>query len=339
MADGREAARRPVPGVPLQGRSRRRWAIAGGVVVCWLGAEVITGSVAAATVVLVAVAALGVVTVAGLRASGITRDHPWLQRMSARPWRDGQAVLNAAVRHLSDVLVVTPSGSVIAPDVVELQMNPSDLASLRNWLELDLVGASVTEAYEDMVARRRARFAGAYQPEVYIVPDYSLPQGRYQWRRGLPASARPAPDYRYLPDEPDLSDRKSAAVDQAAGRTRLDLNPGRTVMDGMATVMEQIRPAVPKLRLVTGSLVAETARSGARAGRGPVELELPDVPTVSRVHATFTFTEGQWWVTSKGMNGLSVNGVQVAGKQALSDGDQIRWGKSADAPLSTVEIG
>lgn len=353
MADGREAARRPpVPRVPLQGRSRRRWAIAGGVAACWLAAEVMTGSVAAATVVLVAVAALGVVTVAGLRASGINRDHPWLRRIAARPWRDGRAVLNAAVRHLSDVFVVTPSGSVIAPDVVELQMNPSDIASLRQWLELDLVGASVTEAYEAQVAKRGARFAGAYQPEVYIVPDYSLPQGRYQWRRGLPASARPAPDYRYLPDAPDHSEREFGHVDQApagvapdpvsaepADRTQLDLSLGRTVMDGMATVMEQIRPAAPKLRLVTGSLVAETSRSGARAGRGPVELELPNVPTVSRVHATFTFTEGRWWVTNEGVNGLSVNGVQVSGKQALSNGDSIRWGKSTEAPLSTVEIG
>jgi pSer/pThr/pTyr-binding forkhead associated (FHA) protein len=107
----------------------------------------------------------------------------------------------------------------------------------------------------------------------------------------------------------------------------------------MATVMEQIRPAVPVLRLVTGSSVAETTRSGARAGRGPVELELPDVPTVSRVHATFTFATGRWWVTNQGVNGLSVNGVPVAGKHPLSDGDSIRWGKSQDAPLSKVSIG
>jgi hypothetical protein len=355
MAGGREAARRPVPSIPLQGRSRRRWAIAGSVAVCWLAAEVMTGSVAAATVVLVAIVALVVVTVAGLRALGITRDHPWLQRIAARPWRDGQAVLNVAARHLSDVFVVTPSGSVIAPDVVELQMNPADLASLREWLELDLVSASVTEAYEGEVAKRGARFAGTCQPEVYIVPDYSLPQGRYHLRRGLPASARPAPDHRNAPDlphPPDLSDRDFAHVGQAragiaadpvtaepARRTRLDLSLGRTVMDGMATVMEQIRPAVPTLRLVTGSSVAETTRSGARAGRGPVELELPDVPTVSRVHATFTFTEGRWWVTNKGVNGLLVNGVEVSGKQELSNGDSIRWGKSTDAPLSTVEIG
>ena len=110
-------------------------------------------------------------------------------------------------------------------------------------------------------------------------------------------------------------------------------------MDGMATVMEQIRPAVPVLRLVTGSSVAETSVSGARAGRGTVELELPDVPTVSRVHATFTYAAGRWWVTNKGMNGLAVNGAPVEGKHPLSDGDSIRWGKGPQAPLSEVEIG
>jgi pSer/pThr/pTyr-binding forkhead associated (FHA) protein len=110
-------------------------------------------------------------------------------------------------------------------------------------------------------------------------------------------------------------------------------------MDGMDTVMEQIRPEVPVLRLVTGSSVAETVTSGARAGRGPVELVLPEVPTVSRVHATFTFAADHWWVTNQGVNGLSVNDVPVEGKQPLNDGDSIRWGKSPDAPLSRVEIG
>jgi len=110
-------------------------------------------------------------------------------------------------------------------------------------------------------------------------------------------------------------------------------------MDGMATVMEQIRPPVPVLRLVSGSSVAETVMSGARAGRGPVELVLPEVPTVSRVHAIFTFADDRWWVTNQGANGLTVNGVQVSGKQALSDGDSIRWGTRQDAPLSRVEIG
>jgi hypothetical protein len=364
MIDSREAARRPVR-APLRQRSRRRWAIAGGVVACWLAAEVITGSVAAATVVVVAVAALGVVVVAGLRAMGITRDHPALQRVAARPWRDGQDVLGVALRHLPEVFVVTPSGSLFAPEFVELQMSPGDIASLREWMELDAVCASATEAYEDQVARHKARFAGPSQPEVYIVPDDSLPQGRYRLRRGLPANTRYSPDAWDLPDVSDGRDARDArdardgrdapahrnadqgyaatsldpAVPGPGSRTRLEVNPGQTIMDGMATVMEQIRPAVPLLRLVTGSSVAETSTSGARAGRGMVELELPDVPTVSRVHATFTFAAGRWWVANQGMNGLSVSGVSVSGKHPLTDGDSIRWGSRPDAPLSKVEIG
>jgi FHA domain len=351
MTDGREAARRPGR-APMRRRSRRRWAIVGGVAMCWLVVEFRTGSAVTATVLLVIIGGLGVGAVAGLRAMGITRDHPWLRRMAARPWRDGHDVLNAAMRHLSDVLIVTPSGSLIAPDVVELQMNPDDLASLREQMELDVISTSVTEVYEDQVAERGARFAGSCQPEVYVGTDDSIPQGRYRLRRGLPVSARYSPGTRALPDGPDLMDRQFGYVAQEfaataqdpvgawpAVRARYEVDPGRTIMDGMATVMEQIHPAVPVLRLVTGSSVAETSMSGARAGRGLVELVLPDVPTVSREHAKFTFSAGRWWVTNQGRNGLSVNGVPVSGKQPLIDGDSIRWGASADAPLSRIEIG
>jgi hypothetical protein len=374
MTDSREAARRPAR-APLRRRSRRRWAIAGGVAMCWLVVEFKTGSAVTATVLLVIIGGLGVAAAAGLRAMGITRDHPWLRRMAARPWGDGHDVLNAAMRHLSDVLIVTPSGSLIAPDVVELQMNPDDLFSLREQMELDVISTSVTEVYEDQVAERGARFAGSYNPEVYVVPDASIPQGRYRLRRGLPVSARYSPGTRDLPDVPDLMDPQFGYVAQEfaavapdpvssgsapdwgqpepapgpgyahpvgaapGGHSWYAVDPGRTVMDGVATVMEQIRPAVPVLRLVTGSSVAETSMSGARAGRGPVELVLPDVPTVSREHARFTFSTGRWWVTNQGMNGLFVNGVAVSGKQPLTDGDSIRWGKSPDAPLSRIEIG
>jgi hypothetical protein len=210
---------------------------------------------------------------------------------------------------------------------------------------------------------------------VYIAPDASIPQGRYRLRRGLPVSACSSPGPRDLPDAADPIDRRFTYIDQefAAtepdpvgdeftpewgypqlasgpgyaqplgagpdGRGGYEVNSGPTIVDGMATVMERIRPAVPVLRLVTGSSVTETSMSGARAGRGPVELVLPDVPTVSREHARFTFSAGRWWVTNQGMNGLSVNGVPVSGKQPLSDGDSIRWGSMPGAPLSRIEIG
>jgi hypothetical protein len=321
--------------------------MAGGVAVCWLAAESMTGSALTATVLLVAIAGLGAAGVAGLRAMGITRDHPWLRQLAARPWRDGQDVLYAAMRHLSDVFIVMPSGSLVAPDVVELQMNPDDLASLCERMELDVVGASVTEVYEEQVAERGARFAGSCQPEVYVVPDDLVPQGRYRLRQGLPVGGRPSHGPRDLPDVPDLYPQPASGPGYAqpvgAGpgdRTRSEVvAPGWTIMDGVATVMEQIRPARPVLRLVTGSSVSETSMSGARAGRGAVELVLPDVPTVSRQHARFTFSAGRWWVANQGMNGLSVNGVPVSGEQPLSDGDSIRWGTGPNAPLSLIEIG
>jgi FHA domain len=330
MTGGRKPARAPLPA-----RNRRRWAVAGGVAACWLVLEVVTHSVVSATVVLIVVATLAAAGVVGLRTLGITRDHPWLQRMASRPWRDGQDVLKVAMRHLADVFVITPSGELLAPNVVELQLNPDDLDSLCERMELGVISASLTEVYQEQVTTYGARLAGAGRAEVCVVATGSVPPGRYRLRQGDPVyiSARPehytdaAPEWAYSTpqhlsagswDQPDL---------------------GLTVGGGMVTIMEPSRAPVPLLRLVTGSSVAETRTSGARAGRGSVELVLPDVLTVSREHATFTFSDGRWWITNQGRNGLTLNGAPVAGEQPLSNGDTIRWGVNPDAPLSRVEIG
>ena len=108
---------------------------------------------------------------------------------------------------------------------------------------------------------------------------------------------------------------------------------------GLATVAEPARSMIPTLRLITGDRVSETRLSGALAGRGEVELSLPDVPTVSREHARFTYSDHQWWVANLGMNGLTLNGASAAGEQPLHDGDLIRWGTNEQAPGSRVEIG
>jgi hypothetical protein len=109
---------------------------------------------------------------------------------------------------------------------------------------------------------------------------------------------------------------------------------------GPLTVAEPVAPAIPVLTLVTGGAVAQTRRSGARAGRGEVDLILPQVATVSREHARFTYTDGQWWVANLGRNGLTLNGTPLAGGgHPLHDGDSIRWGMRPDALVSRVEIG
>jgi FHA domain len=471
-----------------------RWAAAAGVAVCWLLLLDVTGSVIAATMLLAFLAGLGVVGVMVLRALGVSRDHPWVRQLAARPWRDGQEVLQLALRHLSEVFVVTPSRSLLAPNVVELRMNPDDLHSLTERMDLGLIAESAAEVYQEQVAAHGACFAGTGPAEVRVIPDPSVPAGRYRLRQGHPVDhgaqpafpfayagaqhpglpypdapypaalrypgaepalqypgaepapqypgAEPAPQYpgaepapQYPGAEPapqypgaEPAPQYPAAAhpaapqhpgaqypdalqpgtphpgtphpgaqhpaehpaapypagaypvvsDQAAppagarlhaveltdpgpgtghdgpyrapdnpypgfvghdGNTRSQSAPGRSAGAGMATVIELSRSPVPALRLVTGGSVAETRVSGARAGRGTVELTLPDVPTVSREHARFTFSDGRWWIANLGRNGLTLNGTALVGEQPLDSGDSIRWGMRSDALLSRVEIG
>lgn len=302
---------------------------------------------------LAALAATGTIAVLFLRSMGVTRDHPRIRQLSSRPWRDGKAVLRLAVGHLHDVFVMAPSGALFAPNSVDIQMNPEDLASLCDRMELDVVTASVTEAYEERVYRYGARFATAERPEVYVVGDDRIPRGRYRLRHGhlatadahreVPAdgySMDPEPEFAYAAPLHAAADTDGRITD---GRTRREPGPSMT-SDGRHTVSDIGTPTVrekivPVLRLVTEHSVAETRMTGARAGRGSVELVLPNVPTISREHARFAFLEGRWCVTNLGLNGLTVNGSPAASEHPLSDGDTIRWGSRADAVVSRVEIG
>src|SRR5438874_6858559 len=237
MTGGEEAAPRRGR-APLPRRSRRRWAVAGGVAAGWMILEVMTGSVISATVVLVAIAALGGASLAGLRALGITRDHPWIQRMASRPWRDGQDVLRVAMRHLPDVFVITPSGSLLAPAVVELQLNPVDLDSLRERMELGVISSSLTEVYEEQVTAYQARLAAPGRAQVYVVAGGSVPPGRYRLRQGDPVRAGTRPDLLDFPYAPAASELANAGPRPAyAGPvSHVWQDPGQTVAaDGTAS--------------------------------------------------------------------------------------------------------
>jgi hypothetical protein len=370
-----QAEKPPMPRPPMRGRSRGRWAIAASAVAGWALLMWMTGSLAGGTIVLLLIAVVGVLTWIGLRLLGITRDHPWVRGIARRPWRDGQDVLQLSLRHLSEVFVVTPSGALLAPNSIELRLNPRDYDSLGERIDIGLVASSAAEVYVEQVAAHGARFAGYGPPEVQVLSDPDVPEGRYQLRQGRPlgAAASPAPgpaparDFPAAPavDEPRAFQAPQAVhAPQAAPEPRAVQEPrafrvqsagswpfahdGSTsaepmfppAVGGLPTVAEPTRPAIPLLRLATGDSVAETQTSGARAGRGiGVELPLPDVPTVSREHARFTYSDGQWWIANLGLNGLMLNGIPLEGEHPLHDGDTIRWGRNPDAPLSRVRIG
>jgi hypothetical protein len=167
-------------------------------------------------------------------------------------------------------------------------------------------------------------YASAYPgPE----PDYDVPE--YEPPVPAPAYAGSGP---VRDDDPPW--RGFAVID---GKT--EVHPEATFGEGLPTVMERAHTPVPMLRLVTGDEVAETRMSGAVAGRGNVELRLPHTPTVSREHARFTFSDGQWWIANLGLNGLTLNGAALAGEQPVGTDDEIRWGTRPDALLSRVQIG
>jgi len=358
MTERRDAVRRSAR-APLRQRSRKRWTAAAFVAVCWAVLLVLTRSVFGATVVLAVLAGLSIAGVVFLKTMGVTRDHPWVRRMASRPWRDGQDVLKLALRHLPDVFVITPSGALIAPNAVDLWLNPDDLGSITERMELDLVNTSAAEVYEEQVAAHGARFAGPGLASVRVMSDPSLPPGRYQLRQGQPVDAGREPAFAAAAAQPAGGAPPAAAPGPYAvsasrrrepgggpypgfvghdGNTRAQPEHGPTAGTGMLTVAELSRSPIPTLRLVTDGSVTETRVSGARAGRGAVELKLPGVPTISREHARFTFSDGRWWIANLGRNGLTLNGSPLAGEQPLSNGDSIRWGSRSDSLLTWVEI-
>ena len=248
MTGGREAARQPAR-APLRRRSRQRWMIAGGVAACWLVLEVVTGSAVSATVVLMVTAALAAAGVGGLRALGITRDHPWIRRIASRPWRDGQDVLKVVMRHLADVFVVTPSGALIAPNLVEVQLNPDDLDFLCERMEPGVISASMTEVYEEQVTEYGARLAGAGRAEVYVIAAGSVAPGRYRLRQGDPVSIDAQPD-RYQNAAPEWAYSTPQHGYAESGRYAWGKpDPDLTVGGGMVTIMEPSPAPIPVLRL------------------------------------------------------------------------------------------
>jgi len=340
MADRRD---RPGPRprrTALRGRGRRRWALVAGVAGLWLLCLMGTGSMTVATALLLVLAVIAGLILVALRGLGIDRDHPWVQRMAERPWRDGRDVLELALRHLPEVFIVTPGGALLAPNSVDLRMNPDDFASLTEVMEPGLIDSWACEAYQSCLGEHGARLGADGPAEVRVTGDAGVPAGRYRLRQGRPVAAvrAPAAGPVHRAAGPVYRAGDGGMFHASDGRTRAEGAAGRALATDLLTM--GAAPPVPALRLVTEGSAVQTRLSGARAGRGSaVELLLPEEPTVSRVHAEFTYRDGQWLVTGLGRNGLLVNERPVRGEQVVRDGDSIRWGTQPEALTSQVQIG
>ena len=307
-------------------RRHKGWTAAG-IIGALIVLYLITGSVLYTILLLILIAALIVVAMMLLRRFGGSRQ-PAARRGTSQPGRDAQDVWQAALRHLPDTFTTAPDRTLHASDLVELRMNPGDLRALGESIDPQLVVASSCDAYRARIAEHGARLSGTGQARVNMVSDPELPPGRYR--------LQPRPSGQLGAPAPSPPAGATAMNDVREAQTAVHDQP--TANEEQLTVAEKL--PVPPLRLLTGGTVAETRTSGARAGRGgDVELRLPDVPTVSRVHAELTYSDGQWWIVNQGRNGLTVNGNLVTGQSPVSDGDVIQWGNRHDALTSRVQVG
>jgi hypothetical protein len=151
-----------------------------------------TDSVTVATVMLLMLATAVGLGLLALRWVGVDRDHPWVQRMGERPWRDGREVLQLALRHLPEVFIVTPSGSLLAPNALEVLMNPDDFASLTEVMDQNLIDSWACEAYQSCIVEHAARLGGDGPVMVRVASDPDVLAGRYRLRQGRLVGAGPA---------------------------------------------------------------------------------------------------------------------------------------------------
>jgi hypothetical protein len=305
--------------------------LAGVAAATWLVFLLATRSMLAGTSLLLAATVLAIVAKVTARSLGISGDHPLVGRLASRPWRNGHDVLMTGLEHLPELFLVTPTGSWLAPDVAEVRMNPADHAYLTEVMDPAAIRSSASESYRSQVADYGAQVAGPGPVSVRVLPDEAVPAGRYRLTPGVRAAGvagAPAGRLRSV-----LGVRDGLTLAEPTGDRTVKWGPG-----DVPTARDDRRP--PSLRLLTGKAVVHTRRSGARAGRGSsVELRLPQELTISREHANFTFTDGRWWITGMGRNGLLLNGSRLTGRSAVTSGDRVSWGTHANAVTSEIQVG
>jgi FHA domain len=91
-------------------------------------------------------------------------------------------------------------------------------------------------------------------------------------------------------------------------------------------------------RQVIHTLVGPTVTIGRRA---EADVAIPWDPELSRLHASLDLHAGEWTICDDGLsqNGTWVNGLRLAGRRRLSDGDLVRVGRTILAYCDPVPVG
>jgi hypothetical protein len=85
---------------------------------------------------------------------------------------------------LPEVFIVTPSGSLLAPNALEVLMNPDDFAALAEVMDQSLIDSWACEAYQSCIGEHAARLGGDGPVTVRVASDPDVLAGRYRLRQG-----------------------------------------------------------------------------------------------------------------------------------------------------------
>jgi FHA domain len=97
-------------------------------------------------------------------------------------------------------------------------------------------------------------------------------------------------------------------------------------------------------RDANGDQVIQTLAEGQAVtiGRRPeATISIPWDPEMSRLHAELEVRAGEWTISDDGLsqNGTWVNGLRLAGRRRLNDGDLVRVGRTIFAYCDPVPVG
>ena len=232
----------------------------------WLAFLWATDSMIVATLMSVMLATAIGLSLMALRWLGFDRDHPWVQRMGERPWRDGREVLQLALRHLPEVFIVTPSGSLLAPNALEVLMNPDDFTSLTEVMDQSLIDSWACEAYQGCIGEHAARLGGDGPVMVRVASDPDVLVGRYRLRQGRLVGAAHAVSAVPVGAAPEVGAGYVAGAARA-GETGYATDAGRAAVAEYATNAGQEAGAGPAVAGALGFRAAEARTFQASDGR------------------------------------------------------------------------
>jgi len=226
-------------------------------------------------------------------------------------------IAKALTREADEQRAVVGEGRVLAPNVYDVRLGPTDYEHLAEWS--DQLAAQLADMVSEHIEAEGYQVFDAVQ--VRLERDDELPTGVFEVSSHVADPARPGTPA----DDTGHPGRVVPPLPPLRGRTPTDTGRQSPSVVGRAGT----KPGVTHVLLVDGPGTRHELTTGRNViGRGTdADIRLPDTG-VSRKHVDVVLDNGTAIAEDLGStNGTLVNGRRIT-RQALADGDVIRIGHS-----------